>query len=436
MLLPDRGVVRCSGISIGDAAVGLGAEKWRFFPRQRIESLPIVLRRLAISFALSVLVFPGIVRADDADKERAFAQFVREGDRARLAGRNPDAIAAYQKALELREDTRIRGRMGLVYLSGGAPIKAASNLLPAIIDISGVPLYERKEIKDAYDRARSAVLRIKIDVSHLAADVFVDGKSVRSKRDANSFYVFATPGHHEIRATLAGHEDALVTIDGKKGEMVAVSFVLKLKPPPPPPPSPPPPPQAIEKRICTTVTNPKPSYLVKPGPISVGAGVVALSGAISYLPALGPTAGIELYYGVWVSFRLDGRIAWSPKYDTTWKPVRGITFGGSLSGCANRSIYFGCIAFHVAGIGHSLETQNDPERVWKSRFGAGPIVGVVVPFYRELSIRVSGELMILQDGAQVLRGSDPYAKVAWSGPPVLGGLNLTMVWRPELRVLR
>ena len=431
MLLPDRGAVRRSGISIGCAAVGLGAVKWRIFPRLRVESLLIVLRRLAISCALTVLVFPGIVRADDAEKDRAFAQLVREGDRARLAGQTPDAIAAYQKALDLREDTRIRGRLGLTYLDGHAPIKAASNLLPVIIDISGVPPHERREIKDAYDRARSAVLRIKIDVSHIAADVLIDGRSVRSIRDANSFYVFAAPGPHEVRATLAGHEDALATVDGKKGETVPVALVLKLIPPPPPPPAP----IAHEKRNDTTATNPKPSYVVNPGPISVGAGVVALSGAISYLPALGPMAGVELHYGEWVSFRLDGRLVWSPQYEAR-RPVRGISFGGSLSGCANRSIYFGCIAVHVGGIGHSLETQNNPERVWNSRFGGGPIVGVVVPFYRELSVRVGGELMILQDGTRVLAGSNPYRNVVWSGPPFLGGFSLTLVWRPERRVLR
>lgn len=398
-----------------------------------------MLHRLAIWFALSVVGCPGIVRADDADKDRAFAQFVREGDRARLAGRNPDAIEAYQKALALREDTRVHGLLGLAYLDGNAPIKAASAFLPVLIDITSLPRHERQPIKDGYERARSLVLRVKIDVSNPAADVLLDGKSVRANREANSFYTFAAPGPHEIRATLAGHEDALATIDGKKGGTVAVSLVLKLIPPPPPPPPPPaPPPIGIEKRNGIKTTNPSPLYVVKPGPFSVGAGFVALSGAISYLPAIGPTAGIELHYGEWVSFRLDGRMTWSPQYEAR-RPVRGLSFGGLLSGCANRSIYFGCIAFHVGGIGHSLETQNDPERVWKSRFGAGPIAGVVLPFYRELSVRVGGEVMFLQDGTRVFAGSYSYRNdrnLVWSGPPVLGGLNLTLVWRPKRTVLR
>lgn len=434
MLRPDRGAVQCLGISMRRAAVGLEAEKWRIFSRPRIQS-PIVLRRLAFSIALSVLVFPGIVRAHDADKDRAFAQFVHEGDRARLAGRTPDAIAAYTKALELREDTRIRGRLGLVYLEGGAPMTAASTLLPVIIDITSVPRHERQAMKEGYERARAVVGRIKVDVSHIGADVLVDGEPKRTKTDANSFFFFTKPGSREIRATLAGYEDAIVTVDAKKGETVEVSLVLKTIPQPEPPP--PPPPECPACPACKLADAEKPVAPVKhvPGPFSISVGAIGLSGAISYLPALGPAAGVELHYGEWVSFRLDGRVVWSPQYEAR-RPVRGISFGGSLSGCANRAIYFGCIAVHVGGVGHSLETQNNPERVWNSRFGAGPVVGVVVPFYRELSVRVGGELMILQDGTRVLAGSYPYRNVVWSGPPVLGGFSLTLVWRPERRVLR
>ena len=429
---PDRGAVRRSGISIGCAAVGVGAEKWRFFFSAEDRVALIVLHRFAITFALSVLVFPGIVRADDADNDHAFAQFVREGDRARLAGRNPDAIEAYQKALDVREDTRIRGRLGLVYLNGKAPIKAASNLLPVMIDISAVPPHERKEIKDAYDRARSLVLRIKIDVSHLAANVFVDGNAVPLKRDANSFHFFAAPGHHEIRATLAGHEDALVTIDGKKGEMVAVSLVLKLIPPPPAPP--PPAPIVTEKRNGTPATNHNQTILVKPSPWSVGAGVVALSGAISYVPAAGVTVGVERRFGEWFSVRLDARAAWSPQYETR-RPIRGFTYAGLLGACATRTKFFGCGVMHVGAIGHSLETEK-PEVVWKSRFGLGAIAGVQVPFHPSFLARIAGEVVLFSDETQVRIGSYAYPFVLWSGPPVLGGLSLTLVWRPEPRVLR
>lgn len=384
--------------------------------------------RLAILSALSVLVCPGIVRADDAENDRAFAQLVREGDRARWAGRNPEAIAAYKKALDLREDTRIRGRLGLVYLDGGAPLKAASTLLPVMIDISGVPPQERKQIKDAYDRARSVVSRIKVDVSHLSANVLIDGNPVQSTHDANAFHFFAAPGHHEIRATLAGHEDAVVLIDAKKGETEPVSLVLKLIPPPPPAPI------AKEKQNGTTATNPKPSYLVKPSPWSVGVGVVALSGAISYVPATGIMAGVERRFGEWFSVRVDGRAAWSPQYVAT-PPLRGFTYAGLLGACANRTKYFGCFMAHVGAIGHSLETEK-PQFVWKSRFGLGATAGVQVSFHPSFLARFAGEVVLFSDNTRVANGSYLRTVEVWSGPPVLGGVSLTLVWRPELRVLR
>lgn len=448
MLGPGRGGVDCLGTCNGRTAVGLGAEntrlpgnttfkhernriiRWGIFTRPRIKSLLVVLRLFAFTFC--VLVCPGFVHADDAEKDRAYAQFVHEGDRARLVGRTPDALAAYEKALVLREEPRILGRLGLAYLDGQLPVKAASFLFRALIDISDVPQGERWAIKDAYDRARSAVSRIKIDVSHLGADVLVDGKRERSKTDANSFYFFITPGHHEFRATLAGYEDAVATIDVKKGETVPISFALKPSPKPEPPLLAP---IAIEKRNGTTTANHNKSIVTKPSPWSVGAGVVALSGAISYVPATGLVAGVKYHYGEWLSFPLDGRVAWSPQYEAT-RPVRGITFGGTLGACANRSIYFACIVGYVGGIGHSLETQNNPEIVWRVRFGGGPVVGVVLPFYREFSVRVGAELMILQDGTQVLAGSNSNPFVVWEGPPVLGGFSFTLVWRPELRVLR
>lgn len=387
--------------------------------------------RLAISFALSVLVCPGIVGADEADKDRAFAQLVREGDRARWAGRNPEAIAAYKNALDLREDTRIRGRLGLVYLDGGAPLKAVSTLLPVMIDISGVPPHERKDIKDAYDRARSAVSRIKVDVSHLSANVLIDGNPVQSTHDANAFHFFATPGHHEIRATLAGHEDAVAFIDAKKGETVPVSLVLKLIPPPP---SPALPPIANEKQNGTTATTPKPSFVVKPSPWSVGAGVVALSGAISYVPATGIMAGVERRFGEWFSVRIDGRAAWSPQYVAT-PPLRGFTYAGLLGACANRTKYFGCFIAHVGAIGHSLETEK-PQLVWKSRFGLGATAGVQVAFHPSFLARFAGEFVLFSDNTRVANGSYLNPIEVWSGPPVLGGFSLTFVWRPELRVGR
>lgn len=409
---------------------------WRIFPRARIQSLLVVLRFIVVSFALYALVFPRIVHADDSEKDRAFAQLVREGDRARLEGRNPEALVAYQKANALRPGPLLLGRIGLVYLDGGLPVQAATHLYRALIDISDIPQSERWSIQEAYSRARSAVVRIKVDVSHAGANVTMDDEPQPIGDAANQFYFFTTHGHHEIRAKLAGYEDAVANIDVQKGQTELVSLVLKPIPQPPPAPVPPPAPTPHEKRIGAPATNIKPSFVIKLSPWSVGAGVIALSGAISYLPAMGPTAAIEYHYGEWLSFPLSGRVAWSPKYDTTWKPVRGITFGGSLGACANRSIYFACLVGHFTGIGHSLETQNDPVRVWKSRFGLGPVAGVVLPFHREFSVRIGAELIILSDGAQVLVGSDAYPIEVWSGPPILGGFSLTLVWRPELRVLR
>jgi hypothetical protein len=280
------------------------------------------------------------------------------------------------------------------------------------------------------------VSRIKIDVSHLGADVLVDGKPERSKTEANSFFFFITPGHHEFRATLAGHEDAVASIDVHKGETVPISLVLK---PIPQPESAPPEPAASAAVTCAPCKSSEPekpiaSVKYARSPWSIGAGIVTLSGAISYLPATGVMVGVERRFGEWFSLRLDARAAWSPQY-VTKRPMRGFTYAGLLGACATRTKYFACGMMHVGAIGHSLETEK-PAVVWKSRFGFGATAGVEVPFHPSFLARFAAEVVLFSDRTQVLTGSYLFPIEVWSGPPALAGFSLTLVWHPELRVLR
>jgi len=409
---------------------------WRIFPRGRIQSHLVVLRFLAISFALGALVFPRIVHADDSENYRAFAQFVREGDRARLAGRNPEALVAYQKAHALRPGPLLLGRIGLVYLDGGLPVQAATHLYRALIDISDIPQSERWGIQDAYSRARSAVVRIKVDVSQVGAEVTMDENPQPLGGAANQFYFFTTPGHHEIRAKLVGYEDAVASIDVKKGQTELVSLVLK-----PIPPSPLPPKSTLVPRVIAKETQnsaklayPKPSYLVKPGPWSFGGGVTALSGAISYVPATGIVVSADRRFGEVLSIRFDGRAAWSPQYVTT-RPLRGFTYAGLVGACANRTRYFGCGLAHLGVIGISLDTDK-PYTWWNWRFGLGAAAGVQLPINRSFLARFALDVVFFSDNTRILGGSFVKPFLLWSGPPILGGLSFTLVWRPELRVLR
>lgn len=407
---------------------------WRIFPRARIQSLLVVLRFLVVSFALCALVFPRIVHADDSEKDRAFAQLVREGDRARLEGRNPEALVAYQKANALRPGPLLLGRIGLVYLDGGLPVQAATHLYRALIDISDIPQAERWSIQDAYSRARSAVVRIKVDVSQAGANVTMDDDPQPIGGAANQFYFFTTPGHHEIRAKLVGYEDAVASIDVKKGQTELVSLVLK--PIPQPPPAPVPPPALIfnEKRIGATATNSQPSYLVKPGPWSVGVGAVALTGAISYVPAMGMVVSVDRRVGDVGSFRLDARAAWSPYYVATL-PLRGFTAAILLGGCANRARFFGCGIGHIGAIGHTIATEQ-PKFFWNWRVGLGAEFGMQVPVNKSVGVRFSGNLVLFLDPTEVVGGTYGRPRKLWEGPPILGGIDITLVWRPELRVLR
>ena len=135
-----------------------------------------------------------------------------------------------------------------------------------------------------------------------------------------------------------------------------------------------------------------------------------------------------------VSLRLDTRAAWSPYYLANL-PLRGFTAATLLGGCANRGKYIGCGFGHVGAIGHTIATE-EPKFFWNWRFGLGAEFGVQAPINKSVGVRFSGNLVLFLDPTVVVGGT--YAKPfkLWEGPPVLGGLVLTLVWRPELRVLR
>jgi hypothetical protein len=390
----------------------------------------------------AALVMPDIVRADDAATDKAFAALVQQGDRARFAGRNSDAVIAYRNALKIRNDPRIAGRLGMVALKGGATAKSMSYLLRAILEGNRIPQAERLEIESAFNRTLNLVTRVDIDVSLLGADVFIDGQPERLGTTAAEFYVFTLPGKHEVRATLAGHADAVAEIDAPKGGTIRVKLLLTplnetehdsttretITPnepcpvcaaPEPVPSSPEPTPPASTKSNHTT-SNKIPSWSLALGPTAVFGGVASF-------PALGVAVSVDKLLGSFYSIRLDLRYAMSPR-DIEGYAIRGSTFGVIPSICVNKGIFSGCLLGQLGAVVHSGNLPT-PFSLWRPTVGFGASASANVINANRFALRPSVDVAILTDSLPVNYGNSTTRQATlWTGYPFLLGVSIHGVW--------
>lgn len=405
----------------------------------------MVRRLLAFALLFVALFVASNVHADDAPAstdEPTFDELVRQGDRARISGRNSDAVRAYSRALKIRYEPRIAGRLGIVALAGGAPAQAASYLLPAIIDSHTIPAGERQQIKDAFDRARPLVCRIGIKISHVGAELTIDGKPEIMAKSAADFYVFRMPGHHEFRATLEGFEDAVVAIDTKKGDTVDVSLVLTPLPLPlnetPAEPAP--------VVTCEPKAESNPCEICKPSspestpPTSTtanhktgddervrwmpGIGATVLYGAVSPYPAGGFFLSSYWTAGPVFSGGFDVRVAFAPRGIDHYE-IKGGTFTLLPGLCATRNRFTGCLNGHLGGIWHSWISPS-PGSMVRAAVGGGASFGVRFGRIGRFDLRatVYGELLL--DRYPLYAGRK--GQVLWMGPPVMTGLSISAVW--------
>jgi hypothetical protein len=383
------------------------------------------------------LLFAAVIVTDTARAdEPTFEQLVHEGDLARFAGRNSDAVRAYLRALKLRNDPRIEGRLGLVALAGGSPAHAAPHLLRAFIDGHTIPNGERQQIKDAFDRARALVSRINIKISHLGTIVTIDGKPENMGTSATDFYVFRAPGHHEFRATLEGFEDAVVATDTQKGDTVDVSLVLTSLPSDEPkaepapitcePKAEPAPCEALQTKSTPPASTTPNHTADDDGPVRwmPGFGATVLYGAVSPYPAGGFVLSSQWTAGPIFSGGFDVRVAFSQRGINNYE-IKGGTFTLLPGLCATRNWFTGCLNGHLGGIWHSWISPS-PGSMVRVAVGGGASLGFRFGRIGRFDLRatVYGELLL--DRYPIYAGRIIYS-VLWTGPPFMTGLSLTAV---------
>lgn len=417
--------------------------RWRLLARSWIRSPSIVHRLLLLVIMLVVLVVSSIVNADETsstDVDRAFAELVRNGDKARFAGNTSTAINAYQDALKLRNDPRIVGRIGLVALDGGATAESMNYLLRAILNGNRIPTPERQQIERAFNRTLNLVTRVDIDVSHLGADVFIDGEPERLGTTAGEFYVFILPGKHEVKATLAGHNAAVVSIDAPKGGTIRVKLVLTPIPLNETVPEPAP---VVTCEPCkqnadstnATITQPTPPASTTPNHTAdddervqwmPGIGATVVYGAVSPYPAGGFVLSSQWKLNSVMSFGFDFRAAMSPRGIEGYA-IRGTTLSLLPSVCVTREWFTGCLVGHAGIMWHS---SNAPRvSIIRPAVGGGASFGAKFARYKSVDFhaKLFGELLLDEYPIQAGAGGI-FTKALWTGPQFLTGVSIMAVW--------
>ncbi len=164
----------------------------------------------------------GKQEVSEADEAR-FQAFVREGARASDAGRLNDVVRAYGRALDIRRDPLIMGRLGVtlaMFNDSRAHVAAAHQLYQAITEHAGVSYAERKGFWEAFDLVQTKICRIEIITNDVNSVVQMDDdKPIKSY---GSFWEFVEPGKHEIIGKLKDGGEVRHSIECSMGKRIEV----------------------------------------------------------------------------------------------------------------------------------------------------------------------------------------------------------------------
>ena len=419
-------------------------------------------RALAPLLSLSLSLLAPVVHADEplptTDVDRAVAALLKVGDKARAAGEIDIAVAAYNEALDMREDPEVEARLGMIGVSLGRDVESAQNLLMALEGGAGATLKEKETLARAFAGVRSRVCQLHIRGNVFEAKVTVEGSPVRDPGGPGTT-IFVKPGRTTVRGTSEVHGEVTETVDCPAGKRAFAHLRWKLPEPAPkvePEPAPAPPPGtpvATPPAAPLAVTKAKADnalgvyverytkqedpygYEEKPAKPNdaekkpmrgfVGVGPVMVFGAATWAPALGPsiTGGLRLHDHL--SVELEGRAAWLLS-GVKGERVSTMTAGGLLGLCGHWRWLFGCGLGHLGIIAINWD-ENTFQRTSDVGFrpGFGGRVGARFALGPSWGIQVAGDVLALSRGTTIVVGQTVLAEQ----PAVMVGTSLGGFWR-------
>lgn len=412
--------------------------------------------RVRVPLAAAFLVFGASARADtprphdeqiptppevmlDAAKEAEFFANVAIGDRERSAGHVPEAAIAYARALHIRKDPVVGGRLGVLLVQAGKYGQAA-DLLSIALKHARTTTAERETYFRAYEVARTHGAWVDVIVSEAGAAVALDGEA-RNPGGYSAFSTFVVTGEHRLTAVLEGFNDATVPFTVRAGEDMRVEIALR----------------PLFKRLerenkprnvasTNTSTNVygDPNYNPKEDPTygepkptkpkdaadsrpihgSIFAGPVVVFGVASWMPAVGAVVGGSWRPNQYFSLGLEGRAAWLT-VGVADEPISAMTAGGLVSACGHVEWFFGCALGHAGIVRIEPQPGTFIDRpISMAKLGGGGRIGAKVRLSRSLSLAGTIDALVLNSGVRVLLED----QVLVDQPPIMLGTQVLANW--------
>ncbi|TKD04511.1 hypothetical protein [Polyangium fumosum] len=380
---------------------------------------------------------------EESAEDMRFRALASLGDRERAAGHPRAAARAYMEALDVRHDPLVGGRLGVLLVTLGRPEFAPEYLLDAI-HLATTSAEERGEFFKAHEAARAQGAWIELMVSHVGAEVTMDGEPKDTGGHTASWF-FVRAGEHEVRAKLDGYEEVAVKFTAPKGGNLPVRITFKPLPAPPPAvPAVYEPEQEPPKSVAPTVVVGETKLSKQEDPFgddnnpdanrgdgekkgvrgSVGAGPVVVFGVASWSPAVGLSVGASLRPSEYVSLGIEGRAAWLTTA-VGGEPISAMTAGGIASVCGHYRWFFGCALGHLGVINVDFSSQSyKPASFVNFKPGAGGRLGARVRVTPSFSLNSSADVLGLSSGLKIVAGETVLAEQ----PPVMITAQFVGVW--------
>lgn len=375
----------------------------------------------------------------DAAREAEFFANVAIGDRERAAGHVPEAALAYARALHIRKDPVVGGRLG-VLLVQAEKYGQAADLLSIALKHARTTTAERETYFRAYELARTHGAWVDIIVSQAGAAVALDGEQ-RNPGGYSAFSIFVVTGEHRLTAISEGFHDATVPFTVRAGEDMRVeielrSLLRKLEREKKPR-------NAASAYESTNVygdpnynpkedptqedpksTKPKDAAESRPTHGVVFAGPVVVFGVASWMPAVGGVVGGAWRPNEYFSLSLEGRAAWLT-VGVADAPISAMTAGGLVSACGHFKWFFGCALGHAGVVrgetsrGTFVGTTHSSVKV-----GGGGRLGARLRLSRSFSLAGTIDALVLNSGVRVRLESTVLA----DQPPIMLSSQVLAGW--------
>ncbi|MCC6552644.1 MAG: PEGA domain-containing protein [Polyangiaceae bacterium] len=150
---------------------------------------------------------------------------IKQAHRAQRAGRWEEAAEVYRAVWERTGRPEMVGELGICEVALGRYRDAAEHLQIALEQQDLLSREQYARFDEARAVAEKQVTVVAISANPQEAEVLVDDRSLGPP--SPTYLVFLEPGSHTIRATLAGHDDAIATLDAEQNTMPSVSLRLR-----------------------------------------------------------------------------------------------------------------------------------------------------------------------------------------------------------------